>query len=516
MPRSITQYRVFIASPGGLEEERECFRKRLEKCSRSHGEQHEVQFHPVGWEDTLGGAGRPQEQINEDLRQCDYALFVLHDRWGSPTGNGHASGTEEEWNLAEQLYAENKIRNIILCFKMIDPSRLRDPGEQLKSVVAFKQKVETERKYLFKSFQTIDEFGELIDSHLARWLKEHVSPSRPLSAEPLIFLERAPAGMGSSAFEPSRPSFAYWLAEAKRIAEEEVPDHAGILFCTTKAQAVASSDGEWTQAMHAKAFALYELGRLEEAATSFGAIADRLIDAPDAVLKMRHARALFNKGVTLGSIDRGAEAIAAYNDLIARFADDPAPDMREQVSKALFNKGVRLGAIDRNADEILVYDDIVERFGDDPASTMREQVSMALFNKGATLGTVNRGAEAVTVYEDLIARFADDCDPALRIQVGMALVNKGVTLSALDRGAEAIAAFDDLICRFADDPAPALREQIARALHNKGVTLGILGRSIEATAVFNDLIARFGGDPATALHEVVAKAESARAALNLS
>jgi len=71
-------------------------------------------FHPVGWEDTIGGVGRPQEQINEDLKHCDYAVFVLHDRWGSPTGSGHTSGTEEEWALAEELYKATKIRNITL------------------------------------------------------------------------------------------------------------------------------------------------------------------------------------------------------------------------------------------------------------------------------------------------------------------------------------------------------------------------------------------------------------------
>ena len=506
VPRSITQYRVFIASPGGLEAERECFRKRLEKCSRSHGEQHEVQFHPVGWEDTLGGAGRPQEQINEDLRQCDYALFVLHDRWGSPTGNGHTSGTEEEWNLAEQLYTENKIRNIILCFKVVDPSRLKDPGEQLKSVVTFKQKIENERKYLFKSFQTIDEFGELIDSHLARWLKEHVNPSRPLSADPLLSLEQAPAGVASAAAEPGQPGFAFWLAEAKRLKDEDVPEHAGVLFCATKAQSGSASDGEWTQAVHAKAIALYELGRLEEAATAFGAIADRLIDAPDADMKTRHARALFNKGVMLGAIDRGAEEIAAYDDLISRFADDPAPALRAQVAKALINKGVRLGVLDRSAEEIAAYDDLISRFADDPAPTLREQVAKGLFNKGFTLGVLHRSAEEIAAYDDLIARFADDPAPVLREQVANALLNKGFTLGALDRGAEAIAAYDDLIARFADDPAPVLREQIAKALINKGVRLGALDREAEEIAAYDDLIDRFAGDPAPALRDHVATA----------
>jgi hypothetical protein len=68
MPKSITQYRVFIGSPGGLSDERDKFRSTLEKCSALHGSTNDVMFHPVGWEDTIGGVGRPQELINEDLR----------------------------------------------------------------------------------------------------------------------------------------------------------------------------------------------------------------------------------------------------------------------------------------------------------------------------------------------------------------------------------------------------------------------------------------------------------------
>lgn len=141
MPKNIIQYNVFIGSPGGLDDERKRFREILEKCSLYYGSTQNVRFHPVGWEDTVGGVGRPQALINEDLKQCDYAVFVLHDRWGSPTGSGHTSGTEEEWELAEELYRANQIRNIALFFKKIDPVKLTDPGDQLKSVLAFKKKI---------------------------------------------------------------------------------------------------------------------------------------------------------------------------------------------------------------------------------------------------------------------------------------------------------------------------------------------------------------------------------------
>jgi hypothetical protein len=149
VPRALTQYRVFIGSPGGLDEERRCFHTELTKFTTVHADERGVVFHPVGWEDTLGGAGRPQALINEDLKRCDYAVFILHDRWGSPSGGRHTSGTEEEWVLAEELYEQNKIRNIILFFKDVDPRQMRDPGKQLEAVLSFKKRIEEGNRYLF-------------------------------------------------------------------------------------------------------------------------------------------------------------------------------------------------------------------------------------------------------------------------------------------------------------------------------------------------------------------------------
>jgi hypothetical protein len=158
MPKSLTQYRVFIGSPGGLDAERKQFRDTLSKYNERDAEPRGVVFQPVGWEDTIGGVGRPQAQINEDLRQCDYAVFVLHDRWGSPTGNGQMVGTEEEWKLAEQLYEAKTIRNMALFFKGVDDRQLRDPGEQLGKVLTFKRGIEAGKRHLFMSYGEIAQF----------------------------------------------------------------------------------------------------------------------------------------------------------------------------------------------------------------------------------------------------------------------------------------------------------------------------------------------------------------------
>src|SRR5262249_11236225 len=149
MPRQLVQYRVFIGSPGGLESERKAFRDALTRFNRNYGEPEGVVFAPVGWEDTPGGVGRPQGLINKDLRGCDYAVFVLHDRWGSETGSGKTSGTEEEWELALELYEKKVIRQICLFFRNVDPSKLNDPGPQLKKVLDFRNTIESEKKHLF-------------------------------------------------------------------------------------------------------------------------------------------------------------------------------------------------------------------------------------------------------------------------------------------------------------------------------------------------------------------------------
>jgi hypothetical protein len=117
VPKSLTQYRVFIASPSGLDEERKHFRQKLAKFSAWHAEPVGVMFHPVGWEEIVGGPGRPQQLINDALKECDYAVFILHDRWGSSPGSDpYTYGVEEEWYLTEDLYRLQKIRSVALFF----------------------------------------------------------------------------------------------------------------------------------------------------------------------------------------------------------------------------------------------------------------------------------------------------------------------------------------------------------------------------------------------------------------
>ena len=382
MVKTLTQYRVFIASPGGLEPERRCFRDKLDKFTVHHAECRDVVFHPVGWEEALGSAGRPQALINKDLEQCDYAVFVLHDRWGSPTGSGHTSGTEEEWIIAEDLYKASKIRNIALFFKSVDPGKLRDPGLQLSKVLEFKKRIEDEKRYLFRQFETIDMFGETIEAHLARWLRDHEGQGAAIER---LSLGHSPSSIAVSPSTPSGasgPGYQYWIDEAIRLVNETPPDGAGCLFCADRAILLAPDAVENARARSIKGSGHLAQGATDLALSVYDSIFHDLRSATEPALRVQFAKALFNKGVTLGTLGRGVDAAAVFDEVIARFGAASELELRQPVAKALVNKGFRLGTLGRGEDAAAVYDEVIARFGAATETELVEIVKQAKLNIG--------------------------------------------------------------------------------------------------------------------------------------
>jgi tetratricopeptide (TPR) repeat protein len=279
----------------------------------------------------------------------------------------------------------------------------------LQQVLAFKKRIEEEKRYLFKQYGAISQFAETLEEHLGRWLRDHGG-----TATGLITTGATTSSSTGSRTSAVAPEFDYWIMEAIRLLDAEVPDHTGAIFCADKAIGAASSDIEWARASNCEGVAQFRLGRVDESITSFDAIANRFSTSIDADRRDWQARALINKGVTLGALDRSAEEIAVYDDLLARFGSATELPLRERVANALFNKGVRLGALDRSAEEIAVYDDLLARFGSATELPLRAPVANALFNKGVRLGALDRSAEAIAVYDDLLARFGSATELPLR------------------------------------------------------------------------------------------------------
>jgi hypothetical protein len=78
-PRTI---KVFIASPRDLALERRAFKDTIDELNKGFRRVADVEFVPLGWEDTLSQVGRrSQSVINADVDACDVFVLVMRPRW---------------------------------------------------------------------------------------------------------------------------------------------------------------------------------------------------------------------------------------------------------------------------------------------------------------------------------------------------------------------------------------------------------------------------------------------------
>ena len=177
MAKNILEFKVFIASPGGLDKERLTFKESIEAHNMADGFARGLIYSPVGWEIVLRGVGRPQEIINDQVGECDYFILILWDRWGTPpdTEGKFTSGTEEEYQVALSCYndASHPLKEIIVLFKAVDPRQLSDPGEQLSKVLAFKKSLEGEKKIFYDTFDDIEALKQKLRRYLSAWTRNH-------------------------------------------------------------------------------------------------------------------------------------------------------------------------------------------------------------------------------------------------------------------------------------------------------------------------------------------------------
>lgn len=157
--------RIFIGSPGGLEEERQAAHAVVESVNRSHSERWGCYFRLLGWETAVPGFVRPQSKINEDLDRCDYFIGVLWDRWGSPPStnpDGPTSGFQEEYLRAEMRIEKGLMNDMALYFKEVSVPPGMEPGDEIRKVLDFRNKCIDEKKVFFKNFSDLQSFRDAL------------------------------------------------------------------------------------------------------------------------------------------------------------------------------------------------------------------------------------------------------------------------------------------------------------------------------------------------------------------
>lgn len=176
MPRAATVYRILVASPGDVAEERAAIRDVLQDWNVLHAARG-LYLEPVLWETHAHPAmgERAQAVINEQLAQeCDVLIGIFWSRLGTPTGVAQ-SGTVEE---VQQFQASG--RPVLLYFSEapVPPERL--DADQLARVQEFR----AQYPGLYWTYRTVAELRTQLFRHLTLHFDDVVPPHAAAPAAP--------------------------------------------------------------------------------------------------------------------------------------------------------------------------------------------------------------------------------------------------------------------------------------------------------------------------------------------
>lgn len=186
----LTQFHVFLASPGDVAAERKAVRKFIDDYNRHTAHLWNARFEVVDWENySTIGVGRPQELITQQtLEKFRNSLVlvvgIMAQRFGSPTGLAE-SGTEEEFNWAMEAHAANNgWPEVKWFFRKVDKLELpTDPDEayealaQWKKVRTFRQRMQNLNNPVFYTeYPGAAGFAEVLTRDLNLWLSDESRP----------------------------------------------------------------------------------------------------------------------------------------------------------------------------------------------------------------------------------------------------------------------------------------------------------------------------------------------------
>jgi len=176
MPELISKYRIFLASPSDLSDERESVNQVISELNITYGNPNNIVIELLKWETNSAPAistNGVQSIINNDIIEYDLFIGLLWMKFGTPTKE-FSSGTEEEFNIAHQKFLkDNDSVQILIYFKNSLPKSLQEINpEQLTKIRNFKSSLGEKNLYYW-------EFS--LKEELERFLRFHI----PLRIETL-------------------------------------------------------------------------------------------------------------------------------------------------------------------------------------------------------------------------------------------------------------------------------------------------------------------------------------------
>ena len=176
MSKLVNKYKIFLASPSDLADERTSIDEVISELNHSFSNKKNITLELIKWEThSAPGISKdgPQDIINKDIGS-DYDIFIglLWTKFGMPTETA-GSGTEEEFTIAYEKFLEdsNSIQ-ILFYFRTSAPTSLSDiDPEQLAQVRKFKDSL-GEMGTLYWQYQAVEELHRLLRIHIPKRINQ--------------------------------------------------------------------------------------------------------------------------------------------------------------------------------------------------------------------------------------------------------------------------------------------------------------------------------------------------------
>jgi len=174
--------RLFLSSPGDVGEERKKVNEIVASLNRVWGDALHVRIDVLEWKThVLPQIGtKAQECINDQIKDYDIFLGIMWKRFGTPTDKAE-SGTEEEFRIAFDNWTRFNRPHILFYFSQIPyMPKNREENKQMDQVLAFKE--ELEKKGMVRTYESLEEFANMVREHLSMLLRKWFSPQDEVKA----------------------------------------------------------------------------------------------------------------------------------------------------------------------------------------------------------------------------------------------------------------------------------------------------------------------------------------------
>jgi len=195
VPFPATVFRIMIASPGDVIDERRVAREVIADWNATHAADRGQLLLPIGWDtDAAPEMGSPaQDVINwQLLRKSDLLLAIFWTRLGTPTEDS-PSGTVEEIDRHTRAG-----KPAMLYFSRRPVTQTDETTQQYQQLKSFRES--SAKKGLYEEFGSLEEFRSKLNRQLAQSVIEHFPVGAP-SVSASTPAQRGQQGLSKDASE---------------------------------------------------------------------------------------------------------------------------------------------------------------------------------------------------------------------------------------------------------------------------------------------------------------------------